>query len=83
MFIVSSIVQTLHMNMVLTDRYYENRFIKLPNKMFKLSSMAQSFVPQTKDYLIIIIIFSQIIRYLSCVSKANDVFLQKMFSSFI
>lgn len=51
--------------------------------MFKLSSMAQSFVPQTKDYLIIIIIFSQTIRYLSCVSKANDVFLQKMFSSFI
>lgn len=39
----------------------------------------QSFVLQTKDYLIIIFIFSQIIRYLSCVSKANDVFLQKMF----
>lgn len=51
--------------------------------MFKLSSMAQSFVPQTKDYLIIIIIFSQIIRYLSCVSKANDVFLLIMLYSFI
>ena len=52
--------------------------------MFKLSTVAQSFVPQTKDYLIIIIILLfYLLSVISAVSNANYVFLLIMLYSFI